>query len=268
VEQALEDTLALKSLLVALWLLCFFAAERLLPAAKSELQGWQAAGLRRLARNLGLWIMNLGLSPLVVLPLTAAASAAALNWRPEGWQGLAALLLDLLILDFLIYWWHRANHQVPFLWRFHAVHHLDNTLDTTSALRFHFGEVILSALFRAAVVFLLGIPFEHIVAFETLVLLAAIFHHSNIRLALPIESALSRVLITPGIHWVHHHAVRRDTDSNYGTLLVFWDRIFASRSPNARRLDMAIGVEREAEESLAGLLIRPFRRQRPASEIT
>jgi sterol desaturase/sphingolipid hydroxylase (fatty acid hydroxylase superfamily) len=75
-------------------------------------------------------------------------------------------------------------------------------------------------------------------------------------------------LITPGIHWVHHHAVRRDTDSNYGTLLVFWDRIFASRSPNARRLDMAIGVEREAEESLAGLLIRPFRRQRPASEIT
>ena len=258
----MDEPLALKSLLVFLWLLGFFIAERLLPAAQSELESWTGKSFKRLGRNLGLWAMNLGLSPLVVLPLTAAASAAAPSWRPEGWESLPALVLDLLVLDFLIYWWHRANHRIPLLWRFHAVHHLDNTLDTTSALRFHFGEVILSALFRGAGVFLFAIPFEHIIIFETVILVATIFHHSNLRLAPQVESALSRIVITPGIHWVHHHAIRRDTDSNYGTLLVFWDHLFASRSATARRPDMAIGVEREADEGLVDLVTRPFRRQR------
>ena len=260
----MEDTLALKSLLVFFWLLVFFVCERLRPAAPSDLLGRDARSLRRLGRNLGLWALNLGLSPLVVLPLTAAASAAAPGWRPEGWQGWPALLLDLLVLDFLIYWWHRANHEIQLLWRFHAVHHLDRTLDVTSALRFHFGEVLLSAGFRAVVVFALAIPFSHVVVFEAMVLLAAIFHHSNLRLPAHFEAGLSRLVITPGIHWVHHHAIRRDTDSNYGTLLVVWDRLFGSRSTTIRTPDMLIGVERQDEENLASLLLRPFRRQAAA----
>jgi sterol desaturase/sphingolipid hydroxylase (fatty acid hydroxylase superfamily) len=166
------------------------------------------------------------------------------------------------MLDFLIYWWHRANHEWPLLWRFHEVHHLDRFLDSTTAIRFHFGEVLLSAGARAVVVLLLGFPFASIIAFESLLLCATIFHHSNLRLPAGFERSLSAVIITPGIHWVHHHAARADTDSNYGTLFSFWDRLFRTRSPTPRTPTMTIGVEGEGERALPALLLRPFRRAR------
>jgi sterol desaturase/sphingolipid hydroxylase (fatty acid hydroxylase superfamily) len=148
---------------------------------------------------------------------------------------------------------------IPFLWRFHEVHHLDRFLDTTSALRFHFGEVLLSALARAGVILLLGFPFVSMVVFEVLVLAAAIFHHSNLRLPAGLERALSRVVITPSIHWVHHHARRIDTDSNYGTVFSFWDPLFGTRSAKRRDLAMPIGTEGRGEEDLPALLLHPFR---------
>ena len=259
-EQGLEELLGWKGLVVALWLLAFFAGERLLPAAVPP-AALQEAGptWRRVARNLLLWAINVGLSPLLVLPLTLWASSQALDWRPVWWGGWAGLLADLLLLDFLIYWWHRANHVVPLLWRFHAVHHRDRFLDSTSALRFHFGEVLLSALARALVIILIGFPFTSVLVFEALLLMAAIFHHANLRLPAGLEAALSRIIITPSIHWVHHHAVRRDTDSNYGTLLSIWDPIFGSRSPARRTPAMPIGIEGLAQDvPLTGLLAQPF----------
>jgi sterol desaturase/sphingolipid hydroxylase (fatty acid hydroxylase superfamily) len=96
------------------------------------------------------------------------------------------------------------------------------------------------------------------VAFETLVLMAAIFHHSNLRLPGGLEQGLSRVIITPSIHWVHHHAVRADTDSNYGTFFSFWDRLFGTASPHPRVLDMKIGVEKRPEKGFLALLVSPF----------
>ncbi|MGH6948716.1 MAG: sterol desaturase family protein, partial [Kiloniellales bacterium] len=212
----------------------------------------------RLGRNLSFWLINVGLSLLIVLPLTAWAAKGAPPWRPDWWQGWPGLLLDLLLLDFLIYWWHLANHRVPFLWRFHQVHHLDRFLDSTSALRFHFGEVLLSALARAAIVLLLGFSIASVLAFEALLLIATIFHHSNLRLPPAFERALGRLVITPAIHWVHHHKLRRDTDSNYGTIFSFWDRIFASASRQKREPDMPIGVEGAEERRLWPLLLRPF----------
>ncbi|HEX7967120.1 MAG TPA: sterol desaturase family protein, partial [Stellaceae bacterium] len=187
------------------------------------------------------------------------AAMHALGWRPAWWSGAGGLAADLLLLDFLIYWWHRANHVVPFLWRFHGVHHLDRFLDTSSAVRFHFGEVLLSALARAGVVVLLAIPLSSVLAFEALVLMAAMFHHSNLRLPSRLERALALVVVTPSIHWVHHHRVRADTDSNYCTILSLWDRLFASRSPHSRTLDMPIGVEAREEQTLLGLVAAPFR---------
>ena len=246
----LEGLLAWKGVAVLAWLLAFFLATRYQPPRG----GWY-----RVARNLGLWLVVALLSPLVVLPLTWWASGHALGWRPGWWSGPPGLLLDLLLLDFLIYWWHRANHVVPFLWRFHEVHHLDRFLDTTSALRFHFGEVLLSALARAGIIILLGFPFVSVVVFEVLVLASAIFHHSNLRLPAGFERALSRVIITPSIHWVHHHARRVDTDSNYGTIFSFWDPLFGSRSAKQRDLAMPIGTEGRREEKLPALLLHPFR---------
>lgn len=251
-----EGLLAWKGAAVAVWLAAFFLAERLRPAAPLP----AAAGrpLNRLARNGLLWGINTLLSPLIVLPVTVWAAGHGLGWRPAWWDGPAALLLDLLVLDGLIYWWHRANHVVPFLWRFHEVHHLDATLDTTTALRFHFGEVLLSAGARAAVIVLLDVPLLSVVVFETLVLVATIFHHSNLALPPRLERALARVVVTPSIHWVHHHARRRDTDSNYATVLSLWDPLFASRSATPRRPAMAIGVEGRGEEPLAQLLLHPL----------
>jgi sterol desaturase/sphingolipid hydroxylase (fatty acid hydroxylase superfamily) len=231
-QPALESLLAWKSAAVFAWLALFFVAERLLPAAPRP----AAAGTSRLVRNGGLLAVNIVVSVLVVGPATAFAVAHAANWRPEWWSGWTGLFLDLVLLDFLIYWWHRFNHEVGFLWRFHEVHHLDRFLDTSSALRFH-----------------------TVLVFEALLLMAAIFHHSNLRLPPRFEGLLSRLVITPSIHWVHHHRVRRDTDSNYGTVFSFWDGLFGTRSPSPRTPTMEIGVERREELSLPGLLLRPFR---------
>ena len=250
----MEQLLAWKGAAVALWLAIFFIAERLRPAAPFP----PGAPWARLLRNAGLAIINLVVSPLIVLPLTALAAGHSFAWRPGGWSGAAGLFLDLLLLDLLIYWWHRWNHEWPFLWRFHGVHHLDRFLDSTSALRFHFGEVLISAIVRAGIILLIGFPLTSILAFETLVLIGTIFHHSDLRLPMALEAALARLVITPSIHWVHHHRRKVDTDSNYGTVFSFWDRLFATSNPMRRQKDMAIGVEGEEEGALSGLLLRPF----------
>jgi sterol desaturase/sphingolipid hydroxylase (fatty acid hydroxylase superfamily) len=257
-----EPLLAYKGIAVAAWFALLFLAERLMPAAPrpdaplGSRRNW-LGDPRRLARNGVFWAVNAALGPLIVIPVTVWASAQGLGWRPwSGWVGFA---LDLFALDLWIYLWHRANHRVPFLWRFHGVHHLDRFLDTTTAGRFHFGEVALSALVRTVPIILFGMPLESAVAFEALVLAAALFHHSNVRLPARFERVLSWLVVTPSIHWVHHHAVRRDTDSNYATVLSVWDHVFRSRSATRRTANMEIGAEGAAEETLPRLLLRPFR---------
>ena len=264
-ESLIETLLPWKAAAVAVWLASFFLIERLLPAAPYPESEDSAPPWRRVLRNAALWGINTALSPLIVIPVSYWAAAQGLGWRPAWWSGWGGLALDILLLDLLIYWWHRANHVVPFLWRFHEVHHLDRTLDTTTAVRFHFGEVLLSAGARAAAIVAFGIPVVSVLVFETLVLMAAIFHHSNLRLPEKLDAALARVVITPGIHWVHHHKVRRDTDSNYGTILSIWDPLFGSRSRTRRSLTMPIGVEGRRELPLPALLLRPFQSaKRPA----
>ena len=185
-QMTLETALALKTTLVLAAFVAFALAERIRPAVDSPLlvrlgrstrEAW-----RRLTRNIGLFAFNTVLSPLIVLPITYWATSFSLGLRPaflDGWLGFA---LDILILDLWIYWWHRANHEWPVLWRFHQVHHLDELLDTTSAVRFHFGEVVLSALVRAMVIIALDIDLIAVIVFEALVLTSAIFHHSDARI--------------------------------------------------------------------------------------
>lgn len=256
----MQDVIAIvtsKGGIIVTTLVTFMVLERLFPVAR-----W-VGGLWRILKNIGLAGFNALLSPLIVLPLTLFAAGHGLGWRPESWSGGWVMLLDLLILDCWIYWWHRANHELPFLWRFHEVHHLDETLDASSALRFHFGEVLLSALVRAAVIILLGIPFTTVAVFEVLVAVNAIFHHSNLKLPPWLERPLSWLIVTPSIHWVHHHAIRRDTDSNYSALLSVWDRIFGSSSATRRTPEMPIGVEGLSDRSALSLVARPFRSGNP-----
>jgi sterol desaturase/sphingolipid hydroxylase (fatty acid hydroxylase superfamily) len=257
-----EALLSFKTVLVGGFLVLFLLYERVRPAVDHPLlvrfRGASAAAWRRLVRNTGLFSINLLVSPLIVLPITLWAEQFTTGLRPpwlSGWTGVA---FDLVVLDFWIYWWHRANHEIPLLWRFHQVHHFDELLDSTTGLRFHFGEVVLSALVRALVIIVLDIPLSSVLLFEALVLMSAIFHHSDARLPPRLEQALACVIITPSIHWVHHHAVRADTDSNYGTIFSFWDPLFRSRSRTKRWPTMPIGVEGRRDRPLLRLIITPF----------
>ena len=257
--------IAAKAGCVGTWLATALIGENWRPAAvvPLSLAGYGGAWFKRWARNIGLFALNIPLSAIIVLPLTAWAVQHPIWHRPAWMLGPAFLPIDLLLLDLWIYWWHRANHELPLLWRFHQVHHRDQFLDATSALRFHFGEVALSAAMRAIIIVLLATPFASVLVFETLVLMAAIFHHANWRLPQDAERALARVVITPGQHWVHHHARRADTDSTYGTICSFWDRLFRTTTPTPRTPRMPIGVEGRGEENFLRLLMLPFRSSPP-----
>jgi sterol desaturase/sphingolipid hydroxylase (fatty acid hydroxylase superfamily) len=244
---------AVKILVAAFWFAALALSERARPAAPRP----HESDAPRLARNLGLWVANALMNPFITVPISVAASSFVLWSRPAlpFWTGLA---LDLLVLDLWTYAWHRANHAWPLLWRFHRVHHLDQFLDTTSAVRFHPGEVLISALARTPLIVAVDVPIESIALFDTLALLGALFHHSNVRLPRRLEAVLRWVVVTPSHHWVHHHAMREDTDSNYGTLLTLWDRAFSSWSPTARVPGLEIGVENETDLKLPALVATPF----------
>jgi len=259
VSEQIEILQFFKGSLILGWLILFFVWERFASFTGATIFSFDRNNIIRLLKNIGLWLINALLSPLVVIPLSVWASSYSLNWRPEWWGGSVGLILDLLLLDLWIYWWHRANHELPFLWRFHKVHHLDQRMDVTTAVRFHFGEVLLSALVRVIVVWALGVPLFSIVIFETLLMLCAIFHHSDVRINSGLEKTLSNLIITPSIHWVHHHAVREDTDSNYGAILSCWDRLFKSSNDKTRNPRWNLGVENLTDKSLLALLVVPFK---------
>lgn len=249
----LDAVLANKALIGAAAFALLFIVERAAP--KDD----RPADTGRLVRNGALWLLLMLLSPLIVLPLTAFASSDPLWTRPTGFAA-PSLIAGLLLLDLWAYWVHRAYHEIAFLRRFHRVHHLDERLDTTSAVRFHPGEVAISALLRMAPIVLFAIPFDHVLAFETVLLVGSLFHHSNIRLPTRFERALSRFIVTPSIHWVHHHAVAVDTNSNYAAVLSLWDVLFRTRSPSSRTIGMKIGVEGVEDGSLIGLLLAPLKK--------
>jgi sterol desaturase/sphingolipid hydroxylase (fatty acid hydroxylase superfamily) len=246
--------LSLKIALAGAWFMLLALGERLRPAAVRP----RRSNALRLLRNLGLWAANSLMSPFLIVPISAGAAALDVWARPEAPFGLG-LAVDIVALDLWTYAWHRANHEWKLLWRFHRVHHLDEFLDVTSAVRFHPGEVLISALARAPVVVAADIPLASVLAFETALLLLSLFHHSNLRLPARFEAGLRLFIVTPSHHWVHHHARRADTDSNYGALLTLWDRVFGSWSPTARTPEMAMGVEGESDAPLPALALAPFR---------
>jgi sterol desaturase/sphingolipid hydroxylase (fatty acid hydroxylase superfamily) len=202
-------------------------------------------------RNIALGATCLAVSPLLLWGITEATGAIAPLM-------VVPIVLQWLALDLWTYAMHRAYHRAPWLWRFHAPHHLDEQLDVTSAFRFHLGEIVISGIMRLIPALLLGIRVETLLLFETILLGAAVFHHSNIKLPQRLERWLSLIVVTPSIHWVHHHNVRSDTDSNYSAILSLWDRLFGSKSPTVRMPGMTIGVEALHDVGLLSLLAYPF----------
>ncbi len=244
-----------KFIALGIFLVFFFVAERLRPSAPLIHERG------RLISNAGLWASVLPISPLFVVPISLWASQYALWQRPDWWSGGHGLLLDLVLLDFWIYWMHRTFHVVPFFWRFHEIHHRDETLDATSAVRFHFGEVMISASVRCGFIILLAVPFSSVILFETIAALSAIFQHSNVKMPRQFERIVSWFLVTPSIHWIHHHQRREDTDSNYCNIFSWWDLVFGTRSKTVRTPELPIGLDYTRDISLLQLIVKPFRKR-------
>ena len=134
----------------------------------------------------------------------------------------------LLVLDAFTYFWHRANHRLPFLWRFHRVHHADAKMDVTTASRFHIGEIAMSSVLRMPLLFLTGIRLWELGIFEAAMLLVVQFHHANIGVGARLDRWLRLFIVTPAMHKVHHSRVSVETNSNYSSLLSVWDRVFGT----------------------------------------
>ena len=170
-------------------------------------------------------------------------------------------IIAFVILDYTNYLWHILNHRVPLLWRFHLVHHTDADLDVTTAIRFHFGEIIGSVFFRGAAVVLVGASPLLVLIYEIVFEACTQFHHSNMKLPLKVERTLNKLIVTPRMHGIHHSVVHAETDSNYSVIFSFWDRIHCTINLHIPQQQVVIGVpmySNHQELTIGFLLKLPF----------
>lgn len=239
---------------------------------------WELAAPRRRLEipRLIRWTNNLALVALdtAILRLAFPVLAVGLATMAEaqGW-GLfnrldlplwLAILASILILDLAIYLQHVLFHAVPGLWRLHRMHHADLDFDATTGLRFHPVEILLSMLIKLAVVGAIGAPAVAVLAFEVILNATALFNHSNIALPQRIDRVLRWLLVTPDMHRVHHSTTPRETNSNYGFSLPWWDRAFGTyiAQPARGHEGMEIGIEQfrtPRDLWLDRMLVQPLR---------
>jgi sterol desaturase/sphingolipid hydroxylase (fatty acid hydroxylase superfamily) len=227
--------------------------------------------LRRLARNFILSVPGFAVVRLAMLPIPFTLAILAqhrhfglLNWiTMPTW---AAIIATFLLLDYAYWWWHWVNHMVPFFWRFHNVHHTDLDMDVSTAARFHFGEMIFSIGFLSLAVVLFGIAPIMLLVFFIAFEAETLFHHSNWRLPIKLERILNHVIVTPRMHGIHHSIVQRETNSNWGTIFCWWDKLHRTLRRDISQNEITIGVAAyrdENELTVGRLLLLPFREQRP-----
>jgi sterol desaturase/sphingolipid hydroxylase (fatty acid hydroxylase superfamily) len=226
--------------------------------------------IKRLVRNFVLSIPGFAIVRLAMLPIPLMLAVWAqrkhigvLNWLPfPRW---AAVIATFLLMDYAYWWWHWANHMVPVFWRFHNVHHTDLDLDVSTAARFHFGEMIFSIGFLSLAVLVFGIAPLMLIVFFITFEAATLFHHSNWRLPIKLERILNLIIVTPRMHGIHHSIVQRETNSNWGTIFCWWDKLHRTLRRDIPQDEITIGVPAYSDENeltLARLWLLPFQRQR------
>jgi sterol desaturase/sphingolipid hydroxylase (fatty acid hydroxylase superfamily) len=252
-------------LLIGFWALLggLLIAEALLPI---HLRPKEGKG--RLVTNFGLGLINAAL--LAAAPLSSVAAAL---WAEAHRFGLlnqvavpaaTAFALALLLRSLVAYVAHWASHSLPLLWRLHRVHHTDTAVDLSTGFRHHPLELLAIAPFYAAATALLGLPVAAVAAYEAASVALTLWTHVNLRLPHWVERALRLLIVTPGMHHIHHSALRAETDSNYGELFSLWDRLFGTYRRHdldgLRSMRIGLGAGEDAQAArLAGQLAAPFR---------
>ena len=186
---------------------------------------------------------NFGLLHLIDLPIWALAIVA------------------VLLQDAWMYFWHRANHRLPFLWRFHKVHHSDPEMDASTAVRFHTGEILISAVLRLGIIALLGLSLWQVLLYDLLMMPIILLHHSNINFPEKLDRFYRALFASPAMHRIHHSPERIETDSNYGTIFSFWDRLARSFRLRESIAEVKYGLSEftgNETESFSVLALMPF----------
>ena len=239
---------------------------------------WEVAAPRRRREvpRVIRWTNNLALVVVdtIILRLTFPMLAVGLSVMAEdrGWGLLhtvnlpswAAILVSIVVLDLAIYLQHVLFHAVPGLWRLHRMHHADLDFDTTTGLRFHPLEILMSMGIKLAVVAALGPPAIAVLLFEVLLNATALFNHANIRLPARVDRVLRWVVVTPDMHRVHHSVIPAETNSNFGFNVPWWDRLLGTycAQPKAGHEGMTIGIEQfrtRRDLWLDRMLVQPLR---------
>lgn len=214
-------------------LFIFLAVETFFPS-----RSWRESRLKRIAFHSAVAGLNTVIIRVVAyVPfLLWIVYVEEEGWGISRWLGLVGwteIIVSLVVLDFFDYIWHRMNHRVGILWRFHKAHHADTAMDVTTALRFHPTELLVSALMKALWVVIWGPTVVAWFLFEGLISLCAQFHHSNIDFPDKMERWLSWIIVTPRFHASHHAVDRRYGDANFSTIISIWDRLFGTYSQPA-----------------------------------
>jgi sterol desaturase/sphingolipid hydroxylase (fatty acid hydroxylase superfamily) len=238
---------------------------------------WEMIGPRR-KQTVGRawrWPNNLGVVLVdtvlvrILFPTTAVALALVANERGIGLLNAVpvppsiSLVVSVILLDLAIYFQHVLFHAVPMLWRLHRMHHADLDIDVSTGLRFHPIEILLSMLIKLTVVIALGAPAVAVLVFEILLNATSMFNHSNVRIPTSLDRFVRGLVVTPDMHRVHHSIKPRETNSNFGFNLSWWDRLFGTYrdQPEASHGAMTLGIDQfrsPRELWLDRMLLQPF----------
>lgn len=173
--------------------------------------------------------------------------------------------LAVVLLDYTLYIWHVLTHKIPFLWRFHKIHHADLDLTASTAIRFHFAEMTISVVFRAGQILLIGVSPKALRIWQSLLILSVFFHHSNVRLPKEFEEKLEKVIVTPRLHGIHHSEKKEEMDSNWSSGLSIWDYLHRTFRNDIPQHEIRIGVsgfDSEDDVTIRKMLIEPFKSER------
>lgn len=211
--------------------------------------------------NIGLFIFNsivislLSVTPLVMLAEHYSGRGLLSHISNPAWRA----LLSFVLLDLLLYCWHRISHSFDGLWMFHKVHHNDPYLNVSTAFRLHIVELLIITALKSAYIVMFGVDKTMVLTNETLLTLFIMFHHSNI--SFPGEKRLGRIIIAPYLHRAHHSTERNEHDNNYGAVFSIWDRLFGTFT---EREPLEIGIKNSSPQTVLGLLKFGFTTANPA----